>query len=553
MKIDEEAFLKKLAGIIDDPDIEKTALDEIEKKSRERRLLEQFENALSFNKEKLQAAEEQLQELEAIEISQEVTLVEDIPPQPVLPVSAFVTPSVEKLIDTPPQDYEKMVSKMKAGLQKEIDLIKKTVVDLHQFATGLSNMGGGGEVNLRWLDDVDRSTIDNNKFMRYNSSTKRFEFYDFVTQGAYMGDFEIVNNHINLLRPANTDVVIVPTGNGALLVPTSIRTSNVVANTANLVYLSVINPSIVSPQTVATIRGTNGTPQALVGAALIHTVNPANNNSRIIIDTHGNNVWGVIAGRTSRGNISSPTATQNNDIIFRIAANGFGNTGFNPIGAATIDFVATENFTDVARGAKIVFNTTANGSNASIVVTSIESDGIHLGHVYNPNGNVTNLHITGGANDQIMVSDGAGNFIWRDRHLDGSWTPVFLPATGSNVTMTSASSTYVKTGPIVTLFFDATVNSMGTASGILRFDGFPFAPKNVNGYVGSVTVSYFSDLNITDGINITGSVVGGGINNHADMWLYILNGQSILQSQLSATHLKVGTRLVGSVIYDTDF
>lgn len=551
MKINEEAFLKKLAGIIDDPDIEKTALDEIEKKSRERKLLEQFERALSFNEEKLQAAEEQLQELEAIEIIPEVTLVEDIPPQAVLPVAAFVTPSVEKLIDTPPQDYEKMVSKMKAGLQKEIDLIKKTVVDLHQFATGLSNMGGGGEVNLRWLDDVDRSTIDNNKFMRYNSSTKRFEFYDFVTQGAYMGDFEIVNNHINLLRPANTDVVIVPTGNGALLVPTSIRTSNVVANTANLVYLSVINPSIVSPQTVATIRGTNGTPQALVGAALIHTVNPANNNSRIIIDTHGNNVWGVIAGRTSRGNISSPTATQNNDIIFRIAANGFGNTGFNPIGAVTIDFVATENFTDVARGAKIVFNTTANGSNASIVVTSIESDGIHLGHVYNPNGNVTNLHITGGANDQIMVSDGSGNFIWRDRHTEGTWTPVMFANTGSNIEFSVTSATWLKFGPLVNLNFDINVSSMGTAAGTLQFDGLPFPGKNVAGYIGTVTVSRFTNLVNPSIISIQGAVIGA--NNRSDMWATQIQGQNVTIPTLQASDLQVGSRLIGSILYDTDY
>jgi len=552
MKIDEEAFLKKLAGIIDDPAIEKTALDEIEKKSRERKLLEQFEHALSYNEEKLQAAEEMLEELESV--APEVTLIEDIPPQPVLPVSALVTPAVEKLMDTPPKDYEKIVSKMKDGLQKEIDLIKKTVVDLHQFATGLSNMGGGGEVNLRWLDDVDRNTIDDNHFLRYNAASKKFEFYDFVTQGAYMGDFELVNNHINLLRPANTDVVIVPTGNGSLVVPTAVHTNNMVANTANLVYLSIVNPSFTATESIVRIFGSNGTPQTLSNpGALMHLVNQANVSSRLIIDTYGNNVYGVIAGRKSRGTIDAPTAVQNNDLMFRIASNGFGNTGFNTLGAATIDFVATENFTDTSRGAKIVFNATPNGSNATTVATSIESDGIHLGHVYNPNGNVTNLHITGGANDQIMVSDGLGNFIWKNRHDDGTWTPVMIPATGTNVTFTSTSSTYSKAGPVVSMFFDATVNGMGTAAGVLRFDGFPYTPKTVNGYVGSVIVSYFANLNITDGIYLSGSVVGGAVNNHADMWVYVLNGQSIQQSLLSATHLKVGTRIVGSVTYTTDY
>jgi hypothetical protein len=551
MKIDEEAFLRKLAGIIDDPQIEQHAHEEIEKKTRERKLLEQFERALSFNEEKLQAAEEQLQELEAIEIIPEVTLVEDIPPQAVLPVAAFVTPAVEKLMDTPPQDYEKMVSKMKAGLQKEIDLIKKTVVDLHQFATGLSNMGGGGEVNLRWLDDVDRGSIDDNKFMRYNASTKRFEFYDFVTQGAYMGDFEIVNNHINLLRPSNTDIVIVPTGNGSLVVPTSIHTNNVVSNTANLVYLSVINPTITSPQTISTIRGSNGTPQTLPGAALLQTVNPANTNSRIIIDTYGNNVWGVIAGRTARGNIASPTATQTGDLIFRIAGNGFGNSGFNPTGAATIDFVATENFTDTNRGAKIIFYATPPGSNTTTVATSIESDGIHLGHVYNPNGNVTNFHITGGANDQVIVSDGAGNFIWRNRHDDGTWTPVMIANTGSNVVFNVTNASYVKFGPIVNLNFDINVSSMGTAAGTLRFDGLPFPGKNTSGYVGTVTVSRFTGLTDSSIVSITGAVIGG--NNRSDMWVTHIQGQNVSIPSLIASDLQVASRLIGSILYDTDY
>jgi len=41
---------------------------------------------------------------------------------------------------------------------------------------------GGGEVNLRYLDDVDRSTIGDNKYLRYNATTKKFEFAE-VTGG----------------------------------------------------------------------------------------------------------------------------------------------------------------------------------------------------------------------------------------------------------------------------------------------------------------------------------------------------------------------------------
>jgi uncharacterized protein YutE (UPF0331/DUF86 family) len=150
MKINEEAFLKKLAGIIDDPDIEKRALDEIEKKSRERKLLEQFERALTTQHNKIEEIEEQLQEI-VEEIIPE-SIVEDILPQVVLPVQDLTTQIVTKLRDTPPQDYEKVVSKLKDGFQKELDLMKKAIMDLHQFASGMSNMSGGGAGSIQDLD-----------------------------------------------------------------------------------------------------------------------------------------------------------------------------------------------------------------------------------------------------------------------------------------------------------------------------------------------------------------------------------------------------------------
>jgi hypothetical protein len=35
---------------------------------------------------------------------------------------------------------------------------------------------GGGEVNLRWLDDIDRSSIYDMRYLRYNDANKKFEF-----------------------------------------------------------------------------------------------------------------------------------------------------------------------------------------------------------------------------------------------------------------------------------------------------------------------------------------------------------------------------------------
>ena len=44
----------------------------------------------------------------------------------------------------------------------------------------MASIGGGGEVRLLNLDDVDTSSLGNGKFMIYNSSTKKLEFTDQV-------------------------------------------------------------------------------------------------------------------------------------------------------------------------------------------------------------------------------------------------------------------------------------------------------------------------------------------------------------------------------------
>ena len=40
----------------------------------------------------------------------------------------------------------------------------------------LSSLGGGGEVNLRYLNDVARETIDDGLFLKYNGTSRKFEF-----------------------------------------------------------------------------------------------------------------------------------------------------------------------------------------------------------------------------------------------------------------------------------------------------------------------------------------------------------------------------------------
>ena len=47
---------------------------------------------------------------------------------------------------------------------------------IQRIQTQLSTVGGGGEVKLRMLDDVDRASISDGKFLKFDSTTNKFNF-----------------------------------------------------------------------------------------------------------------------------------------------------------------------------------------------------------------------------------------------------------------------------------------------------------------------------------------------------------------------------------------
>lgn len=97
--------------------------------------------------------------------------------QPQLPEKDFITKAVDTLNKTTKKDADNLTAS-NDPIKNEISQLKRAVADLHHFASRMSGMGGGGEVNLRYLDDVDRATINNGLYLRYNSTKKKFEFAD---------------------------------------------------------------------------------------------------------------------------------------------------------------------------------------------------------------------------------------------------------------------------------------------------------------------------------------------------------------------------------------
>ena len=111
---------------------------------------------------------------------------------------------------------------------------------------------------------------------------------------------------------------------------------------------------------------------------MLHITGKDNIPTRVIFDAFGANSYPIIAGRKGRGVAGTPTATANGDILLRISGNGWGTTGFAPLGSGRIDFVATENYTDAARGSRIDLFNCADGSNTIVRIATFNSDSVEF-------------------------------------------------------------------------------------------------------------------------------------------------------------------------------
>ena len=75
------------------------------------------------------------------------------------------------------------VNKFKEVLQKDVSDYKVKVNQAITKGFG-GGSSGGGEVNLRHLDDVDTNNLANNRYLRYNASNNKFEFAAVSVAGA---------------------------------------------------------------------------------------------------------------------------------------------------------------------------------------------------------------------------------------------------------------------------------------------------------------------------------------------------------------------------------
>ncbi|CAB4127334.1 hypothetical protein UFOVP84_135 [uncultured Caudovirales phage] len=114
-----------------------------------------------------------VEEVEEVPQLVEETLVEEVPVPEIKPASQQYSPAELTKIHTG-KSFQQPDPDLVAP---QMDDIRKKLKFMEQAIGRIAATGpGGGEVNLRWLDDVYRPSISDGRFLRYNDTLKKFEF-----------------------------------------------------------------------------------------------------------------------------------------------------------------------------------------------------------------------------------------------------------------------------------------------------------------------------------------------------------------------------------------
>ena len=185
--------LDALKGFFDRLDKFETALQEnIEKQKQD----DDWEDTESYEIEQIEKekteSEKKQEELEPIvETIQKVEEVKEVKQVEVKPVNYFQInkrpePKVEETdVNSIAQAMSGLIKKPEQQVVTEqlsdLEKLQREFTQFRKLVTmQMASIGGGGEVRLLNLDDVDTSSLGNGKFLVYNGSTQKLEFTDQV-------------------------------------------------------------------------------------------------------------------------------------------------------------------------------------------------------------------------------------------------------------------------------------------------------------------------------------------------------------------------------------
>ena len=197
--------------------------------------------------------------------------------------------------------------------------------------------------------------------------------------------------------------------NGTANMTGSLNVTGIVNMNAQVV---LTNSSFSNTQSALTITATPTVSTPSQDGYMIHISGKQNVSSRIVTDSYGANTYVVYAGRSARGNVSNPTAVQTGDILTRFSGNGYGTTGYAPLGSGRLDIVAVENFTDTARGTQLqIWNTPVGTNTLTNIATFNGVDVVFTGEVNPQKGLVLTPNVLSGITTTLNI-DIANNSLY---------------------------------------------------------------------------------------------------------------------------------------------
>lgn len=128
--------------------------------------------------------------------------------------------------------------------------------------------------------------------------------------------------------------------------------------------------------------------------------------NRVVAESYSNiaSDYASFIGRRARGTAAAPAAIQNGDTIVRFGGNAFGSTKFSQFSDARIEYVATENHSDTAKGTRIRFLTTKDGLNTASEIATFNANSVTFTGVVGPEkGFIYTPRILTGAQTAITI------------------------------------------------------------------------------------------------------------------------------------------------------
>jgi len=149
--------------------------------------------------------------------------------------------------------------------------------------------------------------------------------------------------------------------------------------------------------------------------------------------------------------------------------------------------------------------------------------------------NTGNLVIgTAGKGIDFSATSGSGTSEVLDDYEEGTWTPTLSAAGGSGFVYSMQAGTYTKVGNSVHVQGRIITTSIGSASGSMNVDSFPFTPISGDGGWSAATVGHAQGLSITAGVALISYVRNDSAKMTLHKWSSTIGTTALSAAEWSA-------------------